>query len=103
MVLAYVVKHPYQPQPEIRQDIPMPRGLSAKTENYLKDLRSPASPGRPPRSPMRQTQGKEDRDGALGVDTEAVELHSGRFFHLAPLDLSELSRENSVTDETGFA
>jgi len=106
MVLAYVVKHPYQTQPEIRMDLPFPRGLSSKTENYLHDLRNASSPGRPPRSPRGQTPsrfGKDDADENNFTRKEEESIHPGRIFNLAPLELSELSRENSGSSVPGIA
>ena len=101
MVLAYVVKHPNQTQPAIRMDLPLPRGLSFKTESYLKELRNPSSPGRPPRSPRGQTP-TPNKFGAEGEEEGEGELHRGRVFNLAPLDLSELSRENSGSSVPGL-
>jgi len=106
MVLAYVVKHPYQTQPEIRMDLPFPRGLSSKTENYLHDLRNASLPGRPPRSPRGQTPskfGKDDADENINARKEEGSIHPGRIFNLAPLELSELSRENSGSSVPGIA
>ena len=102
MVLAYVVKHPYREQPAIRMDLPLPRGLSSKTENYLNELRNPPSPGRPPRSPRGHTP-TLNKFEVRGEEEGESELHRGRVFNLAPLELSELSRENSGSSVPGLA
>ena len=125
MVLAYVLKYPRANRGEIRTDIPLPRGISVDSAQFLKDLHLPAGPAAvsaTPRNTLCHSQSVTANSLSLSMTNYSMSQSisqsisrsrshvglrasmcerddEGDFsssFHLSPLEVSELSRPGSA-------